>query len=193
MKNVIMSFFLDRLLMVLVLSSSSVPMIFGQDRNHKSNLEVNCVFPRLIRDSTDLNLKITIKNISDSPQVVYNDLTEGSFNDLLNNNSTNFKLVVQLKNLKGYHPYFNGSFVDPGPETDTIDHHTKVTLASNDSVVIYYHADERYKFDPGYYRLKCLYWNNVHINKSIESGWVYFRVLKTIYVKHYYLNAPSKK
>lgn len=182
---------LRRLAIVTVLLNAFVNLLFAQKIKSKNGLIVTCSLPNVIKDNSNLNVRFVIKNRNDSAQIVYANLIEGSFNDILGGNSTNFKLVINRKRVNGYQPYYNKAFLDPGPEIDTLDNHRKVTLASKDSIVSHFHVDELYKFDPGYYRLKCLYWNNIHVNKSIETSWIYFRVLKTIYVKHY-VNEPNE-
>lgn len=178
-------FNLRQLILVTGLLTSFFESLFGQDQARKHNLEISCTLPKIIRDNNDLNLEIVITNSSSRPKRVYKDLIEGNFNDLLGDNRANFNLVIQRKTSNDYLPYFNKASRDPGPEIDTVDDHEVITLFSKDSLVVYFHVDELYRFEPGYYRLKCLYWNDIHVNKTIQASWVYFNVINLIFVKHY--------
>lgn len=71
------------------------------------------------------------------------------------------------------------------PKGDNMAYIDKGSGFYKDSIINYFQGDSRYGFGVGLYRMKCLYWNNVHINKNTESNWVYFQVVKPIYVKHY--------
>lgn len=166
--------------------------ILAQNINEKDKIEVKCILPTAtIRNNQDLKAKIVIKNNSNSKIIVYSELQEGIFNNILNDNAANLRLVVQRKRSNVFQNYLNKVFVDPPPTTDTTDKLVRITLLPKDSVTNYFHVDSRYGFDAGDYRMKCLYWNNAHINKSIESNWVHFRVAKSIYVKHYFNELPK--
>lgn len=171
-------------LLLLSLVFFSKGLLFGQYTNDK--VKVRCILTNTtVGDNQDLRAKIIITNNSDSTIFVYRELEEGIFNDILGDNMNNFKLIVQRKVSKQFQQYSNGVFIDPPPSIDTNDNLRKIRLLPKASVANYFHVDSRYKFDIGDYRMKCLYWNNIHVNKSIESNWVYFRVVKPIYVKHY--------
>jgi hypothetical protein len=158
----------------------------AQDKNAKNKIALQCTLPKKVYDNIGLNAKIIIKNISDSAVTVYKEIVEGMFSNGLINNFTNFSLIVQKKRENIYHDYFNKSFIEPAPGNDTIDNLEKSLVEPHDSLIIYFHVDSRYQFEIGDYRIKCLYWNNIHINQKIESSWVYFKVIRKIYVKHYY-------
>lgn len=160
--------------------------LHGQYLPSAQKLQLKCILPKSISTNNDLASRIIITNTSGREQIVYRELVEGSFADMLGDNQVNFKLIVQRKISSGFTEYFNKSSYGPAPASDTVDNLKKIKLVSADSVIIPFHIDSYYRFNPGYYRLKCLYWNNIHRNKFIESQWVYFRVVDTIYVKHYF-------
>jgi hypothetical protein len=143
-----------------------------------------------VEDAKDLRAKIIVMNNSDHKMWVYSELVEGAFLNILDDNINNLELIVQRKISHKFIDYSKGVFIDPPPVTDTNDNPKKTWLLPKDSVVNYFHVDSRYKFAAGDYRMRCLYWNNNRINKTIRSNWVYFRVLKTVYVNHY-LSKPG--
>jgi hypothetical protein len=99
---------------------------------------------------------------------------------------TNFHLEAEKLEGKAYKEYSTGSFRDPAPDFDTTDILPRKLVLAGDSLVIYFHVDSRYLFEPGRYRLKCQFRNNVRARCTTTSNWISFVVLRTIYVRHYY-------
>lgn len=164
-----------------------IGLLFSQNIYKKDKIKVKCVLPTTtVRDNQDLRAKIITTNISEDTIIVYNELEEGVFNNFSGDNITNLKLIVQRKQANKFREYSKGTFIDPLPTIDTTDNLRKIRIAPKDSAVNYFHIDSRYGFDIGDYRMKCLYWNNVHINESVESSWIYFKVVRPLYVKHYF-------
>lgn len=147
------------------------------------SISISCILPKKISAGRDLNAKIYVKNISDVKVDVYSKFLEGDFLNISGDNYINLTLVVERKDNGIFHSYSNRSFLEPYSSIDSSIYPRKVTLSSKDSIINFFHLDSRYKFDVGNYRMKCLYWNNVKENKSIESVWVYFKVNKTIYIR----------
>ena len=95
-------------------------------------------------------------------------------------------LFFERKDSTGYAIYSRGTLYQLVPTEDTVDRIKKVTLSDRDSIVHLYHLDDGYLFEPGEYRVKCTYRNNIHKRDMVESEWAYFKVLNKIFVKHYY-------
>ena len=165
----------------------AISLLFGQDGNKKAGLTITCELPAtILKNNKDLEARIIIRNNSNGRVVVYDEINEGNFDNITGDNKVNLTLIVQHKKAGKFREYSNSTFIDASPAIDTADTLKKINLASKASTIKYFHLDSRYRFDSGSYRIRCLYWNNVHVNKNIVSNWVYFRVAKTIYVKHYW-------
>jgi len=116
------------------------------------------------------------------PTLVYKDIVLGD----LNNEFSNLTLEVEKKKGKKFVEYSERSFFDPYPSKDTTDNIKKTKIAAGDSVVNYCHADNEYRFEIGYYRMRCLYRNDIFSNERFKSNWVYFKAIRKIFVKHYF-------
>ena len=145
-------------------------------------IKVGIVLPKQIKTNGALKARITIKNISNKQIEVYKELTEGD----LTNEIANLTIIVEVKKNHKFVEHSRGAFFDAVPIFDTADNAAKIQLAQGDSLSYYYHVDNVYQFDVGYYRIKCLYRNNIHSTLRFTSGWSYFNILKKIYVKHYF-------
>lgn len=152
-------------------------------------ITVNCSLPNnIVRDSTDVYAIIVFRNASDSLAAVYGEFEEGWFRADRKDNSVNLKVIVEQKTGNKFTNYFNRSFIDIFPGDDSAIQIKRVWLHPGDSLVLRFHVDSRYRLDTGEYRMKWLYWNDVHKNTPIESNWFYFKVVKTIYARRYYEN-----
>jgi hypothetical protein len=72
------------------------------------------------------------------------------------------------------------------PEIEPVTEIEKIELKAKDSIVNFMHLDDAYLFEPGSYRIKCIYKNDLKRGGKISSSWVYFRVTSTIPISHYY-------
>jgi len=174
-----------RFILLFVVAYTLTVSATGQNRDTSFDITVTCRMPAVVRSNNDLLLNIAIKNNSSTHVSVYKELIEGDFNNILGNNLVNFKLIVQRRRSKKFEDYINRSSVDLSFAGDTTDVLSKADLGSKDSIVDLFHVDSRWQFEPGEYRIKCLYWNDTHNNKNIESNWAYFKVEHPIYIKHY--------
>ena len=144
-------------------------------------LDVAASLPsQIVKNATDLKLKILIKNTSNIKINVYKFLVEGYTQDPF----TNLNLVVEQKGNKGFHNYSRRSLYQMLPDMDSIDAIERVELNSKDSLVLFYHLDDAYLFVPGSYRMKCIYKNDIKQSDKIYTAWVYFRLDKTIPTSH---------
>jgi len=135
-----------------------------------------------IKNPPDLKASILVRNVSGKNLQVYQHLVEGYVGDPY----TNLNLFIERKDSAGYAIYSMGTHYQLVPTEDTVDRIKKITLSDRDSIILYYHLDNTYLFEPGEYRVKCTYRNNIHKRDKIESEWAYFKVLNKIFVKHYY-------
>jgi hypothetical protein len=115
---------------------------------------------------------------------VYKELVEGdSINDFTND-FADFKIKIEKRRKNVFHLYEERSMIDKFQPDDSVGIE-KIKLEPKDSIVQYFHLDHLYKFEVGDYRIKCSYFNHSNIiTENAESKWVYFKVIKTIYVKH---------
>lgn len=175
------------ILFLIFLAKSS---LFGQT-SHPKNLKINCFLPSVVKDSSDLNATIVIKNISNSSVLLYSELIEGLFGIILENSGPNIRLIVQQKISDSFQNYSGRSFVDPAPFSDSSATLDKISIGPRDSASWSFHLDSRYMFEQGNYRVKCIYRSDVHKNSTIESKWTYFQVSKRIDA-HRYFDEESK-
>jgi len=156
-------------------------VIFGQGKVTAGVINVQIYLPSVVKTNDDLNVRVKIINKSGMPILVYKDIVLGD----LNNELANLSLEVEKKKDNRFVEYSERSFFDPYPRKDTIDNIKKTKIAVGDSVVNYCHADNEYRFEIGHYRMRCLYRNSIFSNERFKSNWVYFKVIKKIFVKHY--------
>jgi len=161
-------------------------ILVAQSKKNSNGIAIKITLSRIIRTNNDLKVKIIVKNISDNLVTTYKDLVAGD----LENQFANLNLIVEKKKADRFIEYSRGAFFDSAPVQDTIDNIRKVNIAPNDSVRNYYHVDNEYQFEIGDYRMKCFYRNNILSKERIESNWVYFKVVRKIYVKHYFNELP---
>jgi hypothetical protein len=156
--------------------------LFSQVNQGNDSIQITIIISKQVKVNDDLKAKIIIKNISKRTVNIYKDLVEG---DIVNEFG-NLLLKVEKKDSNKFIKYSRGSFFDPAPVSDTIDRAERIQIHPNDSLINFCHLDNVYQFEIGYYRLKCLYRNDVKKTKRVQSNWVYFRVINKIYVKHYF-------
>jgi hypothetical protein len=149
-----------------------------------TRLKITCQLPPIVRDSSDLSVRIVITNISDTVVNVYSELYEGLFDNIFDDSKVNLTIIVERRGAKGFREYSGRSFVDPVPYNDSNFKLVRVAIAPMDSVIKHFGIDDRYTFEIGNYRMMCYYWNNVHVKNPTISNWTYFRVSKRIQVNH---------
>jgi hypothetical protein len=149
-------------------------------------LEVQFYLNNTIMTNSDLTAKILIKNVSDNDIKVYRDILEGDYAD----ENANVNLVVEKKVGKEFRRYSRGAFFDQAPNYDTVDKHERIQIKPKDSIAGYFHVDDSFQFVAGYYRIKCFYRNNIRKSARVESNWIYFKVVRDVYVKHYFNDLP---
>jgi hypothetical protein len=158
----------------------------SQNNDTSTGITMTCKIPVIVKSNGDLLAKIIFRNNSPSNLSVYKELVEGDFNNMSGNNLVNFRLIVQRRRDAKFEDYLNRSYVDRSFNADTADILSKAELKPGDSIVEIFHIDTRYQFSPGEYRIRCLYWNDVHDMNNVASHWVYFKVVHPVYIKHYY-------
>jgi hypothetical protein len=173
--------------LILLMLFFLTTQVFSQRIKDTSGIAINCNIKRTIHSNKDLAMKIILKNGSKEPKFFYSELVEGMYSEfmaVLNTEIVNFHLFVERKNGTSFREYEKSVFVDfSSSDTPDLD---RAKINPSDSLIIYYHVDARFGFEPGTYRIKCRYWNDTNKDGYIESKWLYFRVAKMIHVKHYF-------
>ena len=155
----------------------------GQDQPENKSVVIKISLPKHdVKNNQDLNMKVVIINTSQNRIEAYKWITEGDEVDIF----ANVNLMVEKRSGSTYRNYFVGTLYQPPPFKDTVDNIPKVSLAPGDSVINYLHLDNRYVFEKGNYRLKCIYRNNILKPDKVESQWLYFRSTAYIFIKKYY-------
>jgi hypothetical protein len=157
-----------------------IHVVVGQNSPSFKGLKIECSINKLVKENNDLSIRIKLTNFTDTPILVYKDTYFGSLSD--KDGAIDFE--IQKENKGSYKKYLNRYSIDQF--SDSKDTRKLNVLAQNDSLIVSYHLDNLYFFQPGIYRVKCFYRGSLHNDTIIKSSWIYFKVIKTIYIKHSY-------
>jgi hypothetical protein len=177
-----------RFLTIILLGIHSSFFAIGQKIKAKDSLKIIIEVNKIVKSNSDLQAKITVKNISNAALTVYKDLQYGDYiNSDFYLDRTNFVLILEEKKGNKFVENSQYSDIDFSPSfNDTLDNREKILLAPNDSVVYFFHIDGVSGFKVGSHRLRCYFANHFKASEGIPSNWFYFQVLHQIYAKHDY-------
>jgi hypothetical protein len=174
-----------RFLTIVLLGIHSSIFVTGQSTKTKDSLKMKIELNKFVKSNSDLQAKITVKNISNTPLTVYKDLQYGDYiGSYLDFNRTNFVLILEEKKGNKFIENSQQSAICFFPSfDDSLDDREKIVLVPNDSVVYFFHVDGVSGFKVGSHRLRCYYTNRFQATKGIPSKWFYFQVVHQIYPK----------
>jgi len=159
----------------------------AQPRHHPNKIKVEFHILPVVRDSSDLNAVIVIKNIADTPVSIFNELLEdvqgGPFESTL---VANLLVTVEQKRAGKYQYYSRDVHSDPIPDLEAGPAIPELVVNPLDSISWFFRIDSRYSFEIGNFRIKCRYWYDAQKESYADSKWIYFRVNKPIYSRPYF-------
>lgn len=123
----------------------------------------------------DLKVKIEIRNTAKTSIDVYQYLAEGYMGD----NEKNLYFQVEKQEDGKFKLYEVRSHYQRAPGEDS-DYIPRLRLAPKDSLLFSYHVCNSYAFEPGQYRLRCVFNNRILEKKYVYSNWAYFTVKRYI-------------